>query len=70
MQAFGRIMGAGRFVSPTGGVLGAPRLGLTVDLNDGSYSMGWWIIAILVVISIPLILMAKPPLELQKEFEN
>ncbi|MFQ3315672.1 MAG: MFS family permease [Candidatus Poriferisodalaceae bacterium] len=70
MQAFGRIMGAGRFVSTTGGFLGATMLGLTVDLNDGSYSMGWWIVAILVVVSIPLILMAKPPVELQKEFEN
>ncbi len=66
INTLGRIMGLGRLVSTTGGALGAFVLGRMVDLGDGDYSAGWWLAMGVAMITVPLALLAKPPIDLQR----
>jgi len=65
LESFGRVMGIGRLASTTGGFMGGALVGLIVDASDGSYGSGWLIVAGVAAVSVPLMLLVRPPRELQ-----
>ncbi len=66
LAAFGRIMGLGRLASTTGGFLGGALFGLLVDAAAGSYGGAWLVVFAASVCSAPLVLLVRPPTELQE----
>jgi MFS family permease len=68
ISIFGRIMGAGRLLSTTGGAAGGAIVGLMVDRADGSYSTAWLVALGVAAVSIPLAIIAKPPTDLQQRY--
>ena len=70
LASFGRIMGMGRLASTTAGFLGGVSVGWIVDRADGSYTIGWLVVTAVVLASIPLMLAARPPDDLQAQFSS
>jgi MFS family permease len=61
IKNFGTINGTVQFVSTTGGAAGPWVVGYLVDVN-GDYTAGWLIsAAVVAVVGIPAILLARPP---------
>ena len=66
LTAFGRVMGLGRLASTTGGFFGGSLVGLLVDRYDGSYAAAWVVVTVVCLASVPAVLLARPPRDLQE----
>ena len=68
LAAFGRVMGLGRLASTTGGFFGGALVGLLIDRADGSYSGAWALVSFVALLSMPLVLLVRPPTALQERY--